>query len=298
MYENSKAAEWNLNSNAEFINIISHELRTPLNIILGAQKLLTLNLKDTSGISEGKDKFIKYLSSIRSNSYRLQRTINNFIDITDIQLGLCELNSRNDDIISVIKSIVKHVAPIAHRKGANLKLCTNANEKNMAFDREKVERIILNLLSNAIKFSEKYKEIDIIVIDKGESILILVEDQGRGIPNEKLMKVFDVFSQADSSLTRSNEGSGTGLAVVKSFVELHKGSISVKSKEGKGTEVKIELPVRILSETRTRYFDDSEINLIQKIEIEFSDIHEINEEDNNSPPFPRAFPPPRISGVC
>jgi signal transduction histidine kinase len=296
MYKKSDSTKWNLNSNLELISIISHELRTPLNIILGAQKLLTLNLKEDEGISESKDKFDRYLASIRTNSYRLQRTINNFIDYTDFQLGLCTLNLRNDDIIAVIKNLVKYAAFAAHQKGIGLMLCTNTTEKRMAFDKEKIERVVLNLLSNAIKFSKEDSQIDITVIDRGKSISILVEDQGKGIPNDKLDNIFDVFTQADKSFTRAHEGSGTGLAIVKSFVELHEGNITVESEEGKGTIFEIELPVNILSESMSKYFNEEDNNIMQKIEIEFSDIYGINDIDR-FPPYSRVYPPPRISGV-
>lgn len=272
MSENYDVLKWNLNNNVEFISNISHELRTPLNIILGAQKLLALNLTDRSIKSCGEDKFTKYLSVIKSNSYRLQKIINNFIDITDIQLGLSQLDLRNYDIINVIKNIIKHSSLIANRKGIDLFLCTNISEKNMAFDREKFERVILNLLSNAIKFSDENTKVNVFVIDKGQSILILVEDQGTGISDDKLVNIFNLFAQADKSFTRSQEGCGTGLAIAKLFVELHRGNISVISKEGEGSRFKIELPVRVLPQSKLGYNDDGEINLMQNIEVEFSDI--------------------------
>ncbi len=166
----------------------------------------------------------------------------------------------------------------------------------MAFDKEKIERVILNLLSNAIKFSEENKEIHIVVEDRGKSVLILFKDQGKGISDEKIANIFELFVQIDKSFTRSHEGSGTGLAIAKSFVELHKGNISVKSVEGRGAEFKIELPVKILPESKIRYLDDEDINIMQKIEIEFSDLGELTASDG-SPPYSRAFPPPWISGV-
>ncbi len=296
MYKKPDSTKWSLNSNLELISIISHELRTPLNIILGAQKLLTLNLKENDWISESKDKFDRYLASIKTNSYRLQRTINNFIDITEFQQGLCKLNLGNDDIVSVIKDLVKYAAFAAHQKGINLNLCINAYEKRMAFDKEKIERVILNLLSNAIKFSKEDSDIDIIVIDRGKSISIVVEDQGEGIPSDKLSNIFDVFIQGDRSLTRAHEGSGTGLAIVKAFVELHEGNISVESEEGTGTRFEIELPVKILSQSTRRHFIEENSNILQKIEVEFSDICGIIDIDR-FPPYSRVYPPPRLSRV-
>ncbi|MFL0245744.1 sensor histidine kinase [Candidatus Clostridium stratigraminis] len=275
MYEKSNEFSWDLGSNVEFISNISHELRTPLNNILSAEQLLALNIKDVCNISRSQTNFIKYLGSIEHNSYRLQRIIDNFINITDIQLGLCKLNLKNYDIIHLIKTITKHVGNFAHRKGIDIILLTNAFEKKMAFDKVKLEKVILNLLSNAIKYSENNKTIKIVIFDKNDSVLIKVIDQGIGIPNEKLSGIFDVFVQVDKSFNRSREGAGTGLAIAKSFVELHKGTITVLSSETQGSEFKIELPVSTIAENEMRIMDDEEGNMIHKIEIEFSDIYEI-----------------------
>lgn len=280
MFENPNEFTWNISSNIEFISNISHELRTPLNNILGAQKLLTLNVRKDSYTLKSQNDFIKYLGSIRNNSYRLQRIINNFIDITDIQLGLSKLNLVNDNIISIIKKIVKNVAFVALGKGIDLFFCTNVDQKIIAFDKEKTERILLNLLSNAIKYSERGKTIEVVAIAKEESILILVKDQGIGIPKQKLESIFEPFMQVDKSFIRSQEGSGIGLAIVKSFVELQKGHISVTSKEEEGSIFEIELPADICSESITKIFDDEEANIMQKIKIEFSDISEVSDDDD------------------
>lgn len=296
MNENSDQEKLNITSNIELISVISHELRTPLNIILGAQRLLELCLKENSSISKNESKLSNYLSSIKSNSYRLQRTINNFIDLTDINLGACELKLGNYNIVDVIRCIVENAASVVCRTDTKFIFYSDVSEKIMAFDLEKLERIIMNLLSNAVKFTDGGNEIYTIIKDSGDCIYISVKDKGCGIPKDKLGSIFEVFTQTEDPFTRSHEGSGIGLAIAKAFVEQHKGSISVESRKGKGTKVTIILPVNVLAENNIKNYEEYETDILQKIQVEFSDICEINSEVS-APLFSRAYPPPRISGV-
>ena len=140
----------------------------------------------------------------------------------------------------------------------------------MKLDSDKIERIILNLLSNAIKFSKPYGEIRINLIFK-DYLYISVEDDGIGIAKEDLNRIFDKFTQLDTSFSRKNEGSGIGLSIVKSFVLLHNGKISVKSELNKGTSFLIKLPLTETSNTETEY--TSYDNLSENVKIELSDIY-------------------------
>ena len=114
----------------------------------------------------------------------------------------------------------------------------------MSIDCEKIERIVLNLLSNAIKFSNPSTDIFATIIADENKLNFIVQDNGIGIDEENLSKIFDKFMQIDNGLTRQNEGSGIGLSVVKSFVKLHDGIINVDSKLGKGTSFIITLPIK------------------------------------------------------
>jgi signal transduction histidine kinase len=145
----------------------------------------------------------------------------------------------------------------------------------MAVDPDKIERIMLNLLSNAVKFTNPGGEIIVNLYERNESLCISVKDSGIGIPGDKLGVIFDRFMQVDKSLTRSREGSGIGLALVKSLVQLHDGCISVNSIEGEGSEFIIELPVKLIPENQNPYHDESKVenSIIERIHIEFSDIY-------------------------
>ncbi|WML36701.1 PAS domain-containing sensor histidine kinase [Clostridium sp. OS1-26] len=252
----------------EFFSNISHELKTPLNVIFAAVQVLSLY--NNTG-EEFKDKQDKYLDVMRQNCYRLMRLINNLLDITRADSGFLKLNAQNYNIVSVIEDITLSVASYVEDKGISLIFDTNVEEKVMAFDPYKIERIILNLLSNAIKFTNPGGEIYVNIIDRESIVTISVKDTGVGIPEDKLQEIFERFGQVDKTLSRNREGSGIGLSLVKSFVEMHGGKIHAKSKLGEGSEFIIELPAVVLEENEDESFTH-ETNT-ERINIEFSDIY-------------------------
>ncbi|KZL89249.1 PAS domain-containing sensor histidine kinase [Clostridium magnum] len=255
----------------EFFANISHELKTPLNVILGAIQLL--ELPNNKGLSKSFDLTLnKYIGTMKQNCYRLLRIINNLIDVSKFDTGYFKLNLSNYNIVSVIEDITLSVADYIETSGVKLIFDTDTEEKIIAIDADKVERIILNLLSNAVKFTDAGDSILVRIEDKNESIIISVKDTGVGIPKDKLDIIFERFGQVDKTLSRNNEGSGIGLCLVKSLVGMHDGTIKVKSKIGEGSEFIIELPIRIVEETEVveSCLDQSNV---EKINIEFSDIY-------------------------
>lgn len=165
-------------------------------------------------------------------------------------------------------SVVSYV----ESKGINLIFDTDVEEKIMNFDADKIERIILNLLSNSIKFTNPEGSIYVNMMDMDDSISISIKDTGVGIPDDKLQMIFERFGQVDKTLRRNSEGTGIGLCLVKSFVEMHGGSIQVKSKVGEGSEFIIKLPDVITEEKHNEESSTYETN-IERINIEFSDIY-------------------------
>lgn len=254
----------------EFFSNISHELKTPLNIIFSSAQILKLYNEsfDVDIISKRKD----YLEVIKQNCYRLTRLINNILDMTKLDAGFIKPQMKNKDIVNEIESIAMSIIPYAENKGVDIVFDTDEEERVMAFDSDKIERIMLNLLSNALKFTNEGGIIYISIYNKADTVSISVRDTGVGIPEDKLELIFERFTQVDKTIARNYEGTGIGLSLVKSFVELHKGKIEVSSKINEGSEFKIILPVNDLKE---KGIIETEIkdNFSEKVSLELSDIN-------------------------
>jgi signal transduction histidine kinase len=260
----------------DFFANISHELRTPLNVILGTLQLLNLFTQDRLRVDNSQST-IKYINVMMQNCYRLLRLVNNLIDITKIDAGFFQLDLQNVNIVSIIEDITLSVAEYVQSKGITLQFDTDIEEKIIACDPDKMERIMLNLLSNAIKFTNRGDHIIVTVQDQGDFVRICVQDTGIGIPLDKQEVIFERFQQVDKSLTRDHEGSGIGLSLVKSLVEMHKGQISLKSKYKEGSQFIIEIPAHSLPENHQMgqpySYDTAQSGRIERIHIEFSDIY-------------------------
>lgn len=260
----------------EFFANVSHELRTPLNVILGALQLIEV-LDRNNKFYESKEKILKYKDIMKQNCYRLVRLVNNLIDITKIDAGYFEVNLQNADIVSIVENITLSVVEYIESKGVQLTFDTEVEEKNIACDPDKVERIILNLLSNSIKFTEFGGSINVNIYDKGDKIFVSVKDTGIGIPKDKQENIFERFIQVDKSLSRNREGSGIGLSLVKSIVEMHSGKISLISEPGVGSEFLIEFPSSTINTDFKRVSANNHLERsnIERINIEFSDIYSL-----------------------
>ncbi|KUO76435.1 MAG: hypothetical protein APF77_17925 [Clostridia bacterium BRH_c25] len=262
----------------DFFSNLSHELRTPLNVIMSTLQFLESMMKSNS--KNGIDNSIKkYTGIMKQNCFRQLRLINNLIDITKIDSGFFEVKMQNHNIVNIVENITLSVSEFIKAKSIDLIFDTDVEEKVIACDPDNIERIVLNLLSNAVKFTNEGGSINVSMFDKGERIIISVKDTGIGIPEEKLDIIFDRFRQVDKSLNRAQEGSGIGLSLVKSIVEMHGGSICVQSEHGKGTEFIIEIPVKTVLESDVLIKEENKpqnnVN-VEKIHLEFSDIYSLN----------------------
>lgn len=252
----------------QFLATISHEFKTPLNIILGSIQIL----ENPNIEGEEFHKLLnKYIKMQKQNSYRLLRLINNFIDITKIENNYIKVKSENNDIVRVVEDITMSVVEYTRLKDIKIIFDTDVEEKIIAFDADMMERIILNLLSNSIKFTKPGGTIEVNICTE-EDIKISIKDSGIGIPEDKLETIFDRYAQVENSMRKSFEGSGIGLSLVKSLVELHEGSISVQSRLGEGSEFVIVLPDRILDRDYVGNSREDTFNT-ERIHVEFSDIY-------------------------
>lgn len=255
---------------SEFFANISHELRTPLNIFYSTVQLLDLKNNDMS--VDFRQVYESHKQCLEINCKRMLRLINNIVDITKIDVGFTKAKFANCDIVRVIEDITLSVINYAGNKDINIVFDTEIEEHIIKCDSSMIERAMLNLLSNAIKFTKEGGNILVNLYKDEQWVHIIVKDDGVGIPIGIQDIIFERFVQGDRSLTRLNEGSGIGLSIVKSIVELNNGEIYLDSDGENGTEFEILLPNEKLDRDEYEYSYEVDIN---KIELEFSDIYEL-----------------------
>lgn len=257
---------------SEFLANMSHELRTPLNVTLGAIQLFELYINNDLDLN--KEKILKHLKSMKQNSFRLLKLVNNLIDTNKIDSGFYEPIFYKHNIVSVIERIALSVSDYAEQKNINLIFDSDIKEMPIICDVDMIDRIMLNVLSNAIKFTDDFIYVNISTRD--DVVVITVKDNGIGIEQDKLEIIFERYRQAADLLTRENEGSGIGLSLTKSLVEMHGGKIYVKSDYGNGCEFIIELPIeQKVGETMlhpVQHISDNH-KFIEMMNVEFSDIY-------------------------
>ena len=269
-----KEAEDTNDVKSQFLANVSHELKTPINVIVSALQMTNIISKDIE-TQDIKNKLHKYNGMMKQNSYRLIRLINNLIDITKINSGFINMTKKNIDIVKVVEDITLSVVSFAESKQIELIFDTDVEEKITSCDPNKIETIMLNLLSNAIKFTNANGKITVNMYDKKEYMIISVKDTGIGIAEEDKKRIFGRFLQVDDTSHRNNEGSGIGLSLVKSFVEMHDGKITVESTYGEGSNFIIKLPIIIIDEIKKESEgSNNPSNYVDKMNIEFSDIYD------------------------
>lgn len=216
-----------------FFTNISHELRTPLTLIADPVEML---LEDT-GI---KGKSRELLKMVQRNALALQQMVSNILDFRKIQNGKMELKLYRFDIVKTLTMWVGDFQLTAERKQIRLHLDVDdlTGSHEMIADQEKISRIVFNLLSNALKYTPAGGEIFVSLKDEGANLRLDVRDTGKGISQDEADKIFERFFQAKGAAS----GTGIGLALVKSFVELHHGEARVESEPGKGSDFIVVIP--------------------------------------------------------
>ena len=221
-----------------FFTNVSHDLRTPLSlIIIPLEKLLSSNLE--KGVKEE-------LELIHRNSETLLNEVNQLLDFRKLDQQKTQLMLSHGNLSDFVKEVCGSFIPQAVKKGINIRLHINETKMDMDFDRNKIQRILLNLLSNAVKYNYENGEV-IVALDKitangTENAQIQVADTGIGIKDENKDKIFDRFFQEQHSTT-TYIGNGIGLHIVKEYVTMHHGTITVENHIPQGTIFTITLPV-------------------------------------------------------
>jgi DNA-binding response OmpR family regulator len=220
---------------SEFFANLSHEFRTPLTLILGQIESVM------SSLTEPHEK--AKLLVANHNARRLLTLINQLLDLAKLEAGNMEMNVSQYNIVSLLKNLLHSFESIASSKRIELLFESEAENIQVMFDLEKIEKVFLNLISNAIKFTGENGKVEISIetVDLLH-VTIRVKNSGAGIAEKNIPYIFNRFYQVESSNTRNYEGTGIGLALVKELVELHNGFVSVKSKEGEGALFIVTLP--------------------------------------------------------
>ncbi len=223
----------------EFLANMSHELRTPLNAILGLSESLS---EQVAGPLNEKQQ--KYLSTINESGHHLLSLINDILDLAKIEAGQITLDINKVDLNSVCQASLRMIKQLAQRKEQEVHFKIDSDIGLMWADERRLKQMIVNLLSNAVKFTPESGQLGLDVHGDraGNKVIISVWDQGIGISDEDMKRLFKPFVQLDSGLAREATGTGLGLALVAQMARLHGGSVTVESETGKGSRFTILLP--------------------------------------------------------
>ena len=217
-----------------FFANVSHELRTPLTLLLGPLETLL------AGEQEGERR--ELLESMASNSRRLLRQVNALLDGAKLESGRLRLEPEPGNLGALLAELVAAAAPLAERRELRLAAERLDEIPDSAFDPHKMEIIAANLLSNALKFTPKGGRVTVRGGAQGDGVFFEIADDGPGIPEGQLERIFDRFHQVDGSASREHGGTGLGLALARELARLHGGNVTVRSRPGAGATFRVELP--------------------------------------------------------
>lgn len=222
---------------SQFLANMSHELRTPLNAIIGYSEMIQEDVQE-----KGLNDFIPDLTKIREAGKHLLGIINDILDLSKIESGNVSLHLEEFKISTMIQDLGTTAAPLIEKNRNMLKICIQENIGVMRGDIKRLRQVLLNLISNAAKFTENGTIRIEVSRDQSDWVNFRVSDTGIGMSAEQKTKVFQAFTQADTSATRKFGGAGLGLVISKRFCQMMGGTISFESEQGKGSSFCIRLP--------------------------------------------------------
>jgi signal transduction histidine kinase/putative methionine-R-sulfoxide reductase with GAF domain len=224
---------------SDLISVVSHEMRTPLTAIKAYTESLLDNLETPSFALQEK-----FLTVINEECDRLARMVNDVLDLSRMDSGRRRLRAEPLLMSSVVADALPTVAPVLDAKGLHVQVDVPRDLPRIEADLDLLKQIVVNLLHNAAKFSPPGRRITVRASVAGERVRLEVEDQGNGIPEDKLPHVFERFYRVEDGSGVRSDGTGLGLAIVKGAVELHGGTIAVASDVGHGTRFTLEMPLQ------------------------------------------------------
>jgi len=221
-----------------FLANMSHELRTPLNAIIGFAEIMRQQMFGALGSS----RYEEYATQIYESGRHLLSQFCDILDMAKIEGGMLELNKEQFDLGDTVRECARQLSGTAEERGLILELELPRQSVPMTADRQAMRQIVLNLLSNAVKFTNRGGHIGIEVRNVSGSVVLLVRDDGVGIPADALKRLGRPFEQSCSDPHLAKGGQGLGLALVYALARKHGGTVTIESEEGKGTLVRVEFP--------------------------------------------------------
>jgi PAS domain S-box-containing protein len=227
---------------SDFLANVSHELRTPLNAIIGFSEIMQMQMFGAIGHKQ----YAAYADDIHLSGKHLLSIINDILDLSKIEAGRFQLHVEPVDIEETFEDCARLVRERAENAGLQVVRRIDPTTPRLIADKRAVKQILINLLSNAIKFTPQGGQVTLSAQPAPASgwVALSVADTGIGIPPEQIDNALSAFGQVDNPFTRSQEGTGLGLPIVKSLVELHSGQFSIESAVGKGTKITMVMPAQ------------------------------------------------------
>ncbi|MEO1476185.1 MAG: ATP-binding protein, partial [Pseudomonadota bacterium] len=238
--EEKDKAEQAAHSKSVFLANMSHELRTPLNAINGFSEILAKELYGPLG----DDRYKGYAGDILASGQHLLDMINDILDIAKIEAGKMDICRQVIDPIDPVDAAIRMIGRKAEDADIRLMLDAEDGLPQISADHRAIRQMMLNLISNALKFTDAGGRIAVTIRKRDDFIRFAVTDTGVGIPEQDLPRLAQPFEQVANTSNRNHEGTGLGLALTKSFAEMHGGKLSIASQEGRGTTVAFYLPIK------------------------------------------------------
>ncbi|MEE2527077.1 ATP-binding protein [Hyphobacterium sp. HN65] len=238
-YEEEKIrAEEANRSKSEFLANMSHELRTPLNAVNGFSEIM---LREMFG-PLGDSRYIDYVNDIHTSGQHLLSLINDILDMSKIEAGKMKLQKEPVSLTEIVEQSLRLVKARAEEKSIRLASTLDENLPDLTADPRALKQVVLNLLSNAVKFTPEDGQVSVRSFTYEGRLALQVSDTGIGIPKEDLPRLGRPFEQIESQHSKSHQGTGLGLALSKSLIEMHGGEMTIESELGEGTTVTLIVP--------------------------------------------------------